>query len=118
MRVFKELFRISNPLYSEKDDKRVSTQLKTVKTLVCVQLTTGGWEVDRRGKPDPLNVGDGKSWLLAIRFGRGAGYILGRTLFLGHRIRDRFRDCHNQYHKTWMVGFTQNANKVPYVDGN
>lgn len=75
-------------------------------------------------------------WKLEIRFGRGAGVVWGRTLYLACNlfyptaavypsVSDKWwehiafgargRDYCTP--KRWQVGFTNNANKVPYVDG-
>jgi hypothetical protein len=69
-------------------------------------------------------------WMVEVSLGRGAGYPWGRAVYVardcfarlmwGEEHKDRY---HYQYGKNgqgdrlpWQVGYTGNANLVPYVD--
>jgi hypothetical protein len=63
-----------------------------------------------------------RRFVVMFQWGPGAGYIGGRTAYFGFRCKDRrgFRSRkdwskHNMYWRTPIqVGFTTNANQVPY----
>lgn len=52
-------------------------------------------------------------WCVRVDLGRGAGYRVGRTAFLGRRVRD-WRGYHLP-RRGVDLGFTRNARRVPLV---
>ena len=121
------LFKIPNPFHREHDG---------LSNLVSVHLTTNEWGLKGfvwKGVPSK----HGRHGKLEIRFGRGAGCRWGRSFFVAYglylakaaqyaedfpyrfwenihfgRIKERPAKV------AWQIGFTQNANQVPYVDGS
>lgn len=116
------LFKIPNPYWPER------RKAWGVSNLLAVHLTTN----------------TAKEWCLKFMFGRGAGYIWGRTLYLAYNCRipsaaqgrgqswyKRFAPkpweyitvhSDNSYVRNHLMeflqfGFTRNANIVPYVGG-
>lgn len=61
---------------------------------------------------DRITFPAGRAWILKIYLGRGAGYIWGRTFYLGYLPTPR-----SPYdRRTGLVcDFTRNANTVPYA---
>lgn len=54
-------------------------------------------------------------WKFQIDFGRGAGYIWGRTFYLGWRTKGGILWSANpKPPRTLRMNFTQNANAIPY----
>lgn len=100
---------IRNPFY------RVSAEPSTFRSvpyLVRIRLTRGDYGIGLVGKPIHSH------WIFELVFGRGAGYILGRTLYLARNIRNRFIDAEdNRPRIPLKIGFTQNANIIPCSDG-
>ena len=63
-------------------------------------------------KPIRLRLERGRikgEWLFRIVIGPGAGYIMGRTLYIGRYADRRTRQLKR------CIGFTNNANKVPLL---
>ncbi len=58
--------------------------------------------------------GPRRGWVLRVDLGRGAGYIWGRTLFVS-RYGARTASSPVQLPGGFIIGFTRNANAVPYT---
>lgn len=59
-----------------------------------------------------------REWKFSIHFGRGAGYVWGRTFFVARNCKATFLDRakRNPYLPVpWQIGFTDNGNALPYV---
>jgi hypothetical protein len=55
-----------------------------------------------------------RAWFVKVLLGRGAGYVWGRTFYFGFIPRGRARaGCDRR--EGFVLGFTQNANHVPYT---
>jgi hypothetical protein len=72
-----------------------------------VSLFVHGWKAWRYQKPSTFG------WCVKVKFGRGAGYQRGRTLFLGWRVRGGPVRYHHKP-ALFRAGFTQDANSLPY----
>lgn len=70
-------------------------------------LQFGYWKIWNYQKPSQLG------WNLIIGFGRGAGYKWGRTFYVGRNVKGGGKKW--RYNRApFRIGFTQNANLVPY----
>lgn len=122
------LFKIPNPFHRVGD---------FFSNLVAVHLTTNEWGLKGYVHKDGTRSKHGRIGKLVVVFGRGAGYNWGRSLFVAYGLylasaakyaKDfpypfweniHFGGLKNQPAKVaWQMGFTQNANQVPYVDGS
>jgi hypothetical protein len=59
------------------------------------------------------------SWIFRVNFGRGAGYIGGRTFFLSWNSGMLYWNAHMKGDRLpknrLQIGFTNNANRVPWL---
>lgn len=137
----KELLVIRNPLYAPDDDTRKPDEMKSVPRLLRVYVTWGGWEKPKGWKWLFCST---KHWIFHVQFGRGAGYILGREFYVARNVkvpagssyehpslsrRASLIAMHVWYRirrlirlpasmrMPLVIGFTQNANYIPYSDG-
>lgn len=90
------LFQIDNPIVETCGNPY---KLRSIPCLLSVHIETHN-----------------EQWSLDIRLGRGAGYILGRSLYIARNCQDRSAPLHSRKRKPLQIGFTQNANIIPYCN--
>jgi hypothetical protein len=100
------------------DDK--SIRIKLFPKLLP-SFTHNGLDWTRRQRLVELYIGTNPTrkgtWMVALNFGPGAGYLCGRTAFLARNCKggDVNKGVAMYVPTPWRAAFTGNSNAVPYI---
>lgn len=95
---------IRNPIYHP--DAYHLDSLESVPLIIHAKLE--GIHSDKKSSAS-------SSWILQIDFGRGAGFTLGRTLYLAKNVV--IRTASGSINKSWASGFTSKIKNLPKILG-
>ena len=106
------LLRIPNPLFSTRKGG-----FRNVRNLLRISLTTRPAVMCKDLiNPERLLKVRPAAWLFQVDLGNGAGYILGRSFFIGNHCRNDGSKSVSMYvDQPLRFGFTNNWNKLPWV---